>query len=36
VVKSGFDQGAPGDVIKGGHDAIIDILMDTAGSVSRA
>jgi hypothetical protein len=34
VAEWGFDQIAPGDVIKGKHDTIIDIVMDTAGAVS--
>ncbi len=33
VAEWGFDRIAPGDVIKGKHDTIIDILMDTAGAV---
>ncbi len=33
VAEWGFDQIAAGDVIKGKHDTIIDIVMDTAGSV---
>ncbi|TDH58762.1 hypothetical protein E2C06_30850 [Dankookia rubra] len=28
-----FDQIAPGDVIKGKHDTVIDLVMDTAGAV---
>ncbi|WP_431269265.1 hypothetical protein [Dankookia sp. P2] len=34
VAEWGFDQVAPGDVIKGKHDTIIDIVMDTLGSVA--
>ena len=33
VAGWGFDRIAPGDVIKGKHDTIVDILMDTAGAV---
>jgi hypothetical protein len=33
VAEWGFDQIAPGDVIKGKHDTLLDILMDTAGAV---
>ena len=33
VAEWGFDRIAPGDVIKGKHDTVIDILMDTAGAV---
>ena len=33
VAEWGFDRVAPGDVIKGKHDTIIDIVMDTAGAV---
>ena len=33
VAEWGFDRIAPGDVIKGKHDTIIDIVMDTAGAV---
>ena len=33
VAEWGFDQVAPGDVIKGKHDTIIDIVMDTAGAL---
>ncbi len=33
VAEWGFDQIAPGDVIKGKHDTIIDIVMDTAGAL---
>lgn len=32
VAEWGFDQIAPGDVIKGKHDTIFDIVMDTAGA----
>lgn len=32
VAEWGFDQIAPGDVIKGKHDTIFDIIMDTAGA----
>jgi len=34
VVEWGFDQVAPGDVIKGKHDTILDIIMDTAGALA--
>ena len=33
VAEWGFDQIAPGDVIKGKHDTVLDIVMDTAGAV---
>ena len=33
VAEWGFDRIAPGDVIKGKFDTIIDIVMDTAGAV---
>jgi hypothetical protein len=33
VAEWGFDQVAPGDVIKGKNDTIIDIVMDTIGAV---
>jgi hypothetical protein len=33
VVEWGFDQVAPGDVIKGKYDTLLDIVMDTAGAV---
>lgn len=33
VAEWGFDQIAPGDVIKGKHDTLLDIVMDTAGAV---
>ncbi len=33
VAEWGFDRIAPGDVIKGKHDTIIDIVMDTAGAI---
>ena len=33
VAEWGFDQVAPGDVIKGKHDTVIDIVMDTIGAV---
>jgi VanZ family protein len=33
VAEWGFDQIAPGDVIKGKHDTLVDLLMDTAGAV---
>ena len=33
VAEWAFDRIAPGDVIKGKHDTIIDIVMDTAGAV---
>ncbi len=33
VAEWSFDQIAPGDVIKGKHDTVIDIIMDTAGAV---
>jgi len=28
-----FDQIAPGDIIKGKHDTLLDIVMNTAGAV---
>jgi hypothetical protein len=31
-----FDRFAPGDVIKGKDDTVIDIVMDTAGAVAAA
>lgn len=34
VAEWGFDQIAPGDVIKGKHDTILDIVLDTAGAVT--
>jgi len=34
VAEWGFDQIAPGNVIKGKHDTILDIIMDTAGAVA--
>ncbi|HEY8613016.1 MAG TPA: hypothetical protein VIL69_17230 [Roseomonas sp.] len=34
VAEWGFDQIAPGDVIKGKHDTVLDILMDTAGALA--
>ena len=33
VVEWGFDQVAPGNVIKGKHDTVIDIVMDTMGAL---
>ena len=33
VAEWGFDRIAPGDVIKGKHDTIIDILVDTTGAL---
>jgi hypothetical protein len=33
VAEWGFDQIAPGDVIKGKYDTLLDIVMDTAGAV---
>ncbi len=33
VAEWAFDRIAPGDVIKGEHDPIINIVMDTAGAV---
>ena len=33
VAEWGFDRIASGDVLKGKHDSIIDIVMDTAGAV---
>lgn len=33
VAEWGFDQVAPGDVIKGKHDTLLDIVMDTAGAL---
>ena len=33
VAEWGFDQVMPGDIIKGKHDTIIDIVMDTAGAL---
>jgi len=33
VAEWGFDQIAPGDVIKGKHDTLLDIVMDTAGAI---
>jgi hypothetical protein len=33
VAEWGFDRVAPGDVIKGKHDTIIDIVMDTLGAL---
>jgi hypothetical protein len=33
VAEWGFDRIAPGDVIKGKHDTIIDIVMDTLGAL---
>lgn len=33
VAEWGFDRIAPGDVIKGKHDTIIDIIMDTLGAL---
>ena len=32
VVEWGFDRISPGDVFKGKHDTVIDILMDAAGA----
>lgn len=32
VAEWGFDQVAPGNVIKGKFDSVLDILMDTAGA----
>ena len=34
VAEWGFDRIAPGDVIKGKHDTIIDIVMDTLGALA--
>lgn len=36
VAEWGFDLLAPGDVIKGKHDTVIDIVMDTLGAVLAA
>jgi len=36
VAEWGFDQFAPGDVIKGKHDTILDIVMDSAGALLAA
>lgn len=36
VAEWAFDRVAPGDVIKGKHDTILDIVMDTAGALSAA
>ena len=33
VAEWGFDRIAPGDVIKGKHDTIVDIVMDTIGAL---
>ena len=33
VAEWAFDQVAPGDVIKGKYDTLVDILMDTAGAL---
>ena len=33
VAEWSFDQIAPGDVIKGKHDTLVDIVMDTGGAV---
>jgi uncharacterized membrane protein YjdF len=33
VAEWGFNRIAPGDVIKGKHDTLVDILMDAAGAV---
>lgn len=33
VAEWGFDQIVPGDVIKGKHDTLLDIVMNTAGAV---
>lgn len=33
VAEWGFDQVVPGDVIKGKHDTLLDIVMDTAGAL---
>ena len=33
VAEWGFDRIAPGDVIKGKHDTIIDIVMGTIGAL---
>ena len=34
VAEWGFDRIAPGDVIKGKHDTIIDIVMDAIGALA--
>jgi len=34
VAERGFDRVAPGDVIKGKHDSIIDAVMDTFGALA--
>lgn len=36
VAEWGFDRVAPGDVIKGKDDTVLDILMDTAGAAVAA
>ena len=36
VAEWAFDAIAPGDVIKGKNDTLIDVLMDTAGAVAAA
>ena len=36
VAEWGFDQVAPGDVIKGKYDTVLDIIMDTAGAAVAA
>lgn len=33
VAEWGFDQVAPGDVTKGKHDTILDLVMDTLGAL---
>ena len=33
VAEWGFDQVAPGDVIKGKYDTVLDVVMDTIGAV---
>jgi len=34
VAEWGFDQIAPGDIIKGKHDTILDVVMDTIGALA--
>ena len=36
VAEWAFDQAWPGDVIKGKHDTLMDVVMDTAGAVLAA
>lgn len=36
VAEWAFDQVMPGDIIKGKHDTLMDIMMDTAGAVLAA